>query len=148
MLGNALPSVLMADDDEDDCLLASSAFQEAGMAAKLCLVADGKELMDYLNRNGTFCDPAQSPRPNLILLDLNMPRKDGREALVEIKSDPRLNTIPIVILTTSRQERDIVLCKKAGAVDFVTKPASFEGWVQIVKSLAAYLPRGESGTPA
>ena len=97
--------VLMADDDEDDCLFVGEAFQEMGIAHDLRFVDDGRELLDYLYNEGDFADPEKYPRPNLILLDLNMPRIDGREALAKIKSDPQLNDIPVLILTTSREER-------------------------------------------
>ncbi len=120
-------------------MLAGTAFDEAGIPEELRLVADGKELMEYLYRLGEFTDPERSPRPDLILLDLNMPRKDGREALKEIKSDPQLKNIPIVILTTSSEERDIELCSKAGAATFITKPSDFEEWVEIIRSLHAFL---------
>ena len=118
--------VLMADDDEDDCLLVESAFQEIGIAHDLRFVGDGQELLDYLYNEGDFADPEKYPRPNLILLDLNMPRIDGREALAIIKSDPQLKDIPILILTTSREERDIDLSKQAGASSFLSKPEAFE----------------------
>ena len=110
--------VLMADDDEDDCLLVESAFQDMGIAHDLRFVEDGQELLDYLYNEGDFADPEKSPRPDLILLDLNMPRIDGREALARIKSDPQLKNIPVLILTTSREERDIALSKHAGASSF------------------------------
>jgi CheY-like chemotaxis protein len=132
--------ILMADDDEDDCLLAKSALEEIGMTKGLRIVGDGGELMEYLYRQGRFSDSALSPRPDLILLDLNMPRKDGREVLGKIKSDPQLQSIPVVILTTSREERDIALCKKAGASALITKPVMFEEWVEVAKSLFGYLP--------
>lgn len=139
MTGWSPCTILMADDDEDDCLLASSAFEEAGMRVELRLVEDGRELMEYLRHQGVFSDPEHSPRPDLILLDLNMPKKDGREALVEIKSDPEFGGIPVVILTTSREERDIELCRKTGAASFISKPNDFGEWVKIVESLAGYL---------
>ncbi|MGP8090609.1 MAG: response regulator, partial [Syntrophobacteraceae bacterium] len=107
--------VLMADDDEDDCLLVESAFKETDLVHELRFVGDGRELLDYLYNEGDFSDLEKYPRPNLILLDLNMPRIDGREALAIIKSDPRLQNIPILILTTSREERDIALAEGAGA---------------------------------
>ena len=129
----------MADDDEDDCLLVSSAFEIAGTAGKVLMVGDGGELIEYLNREGAFSDPARSPRPDLILLDLNMPRKDGREALSEIKSDPRFNDVPVVVLTTSSADRDIVFCHKTGAASFITKPVMFEDWVKLVEALPAFL---------
>ncbi len=118
--------VLMADDDEDDCLLVESAFQDMGIAHVLRFVEDGQELLDYLYNEGDFADPEKSPRPDLILLDLNMPRIDGREALARIKSDPQLKNIPVLILTTSREERDIALSKHAGASSFLSKPEEFE----------------------
>ena len=128
-------SVLMADDDEEDCLLANEAFSESGLKATFSCVEDGMELMDYLferSRSDTIS------LPDLILLDLNMPRKDGREALLEIKAEPALQHIPIVILTTSREEKDIAFAAKAGANTFITKPATFDEWVEIMKSLAEH----------
>jgi CheY-like chemotaxis protein len=119
-------NVLMADDDTDDCLLVKSAFQEMGIAHDLRFVGDGKELLEYLYNLGGFADPEKCPRPNLILLDLNMPRIDGREALARIKSDPQLKNIPILVLSTSREERDMEWSKKAGASSFLTKPEVFE----------------------
>jgi len=138
------PVILMADDDEDDCLLAGLAFEKAGMVVEWHIVRDGSELMDYLYRRGRFSGPAPDPFPDLILLDLNMPKKDGREALREIKSDPSLMGIPVVILTTSREERDIVLCNEAGASSFTTKPVMFEEWVKMARSLSGYLPKRNS----
>ena len=117
--------VLVADDDENDCLLVESAFQDMGIAHVLRFVGDGQELLDYLYNEGDFADPEKSPRPDLILLDLNMPRIDGREALARIKSDPQLKNIPVLILTTSREERDIALSKHAGASSFLSKPEEF-----------------------
>src|ERR1043166_7596979 len=94
-------TILMADDDADDRQLTKEAFEESRIANDLRFVEDGVELMDYLYRRGKYQDPTVSPRPGLILLDLNMPKKDGREALKEIKSDPKLKHIRVVILTTS-----------------------------------------------
>jgi CheY-like chemotaxis protein len=130
---------LMADDDEDDCLLVKSAFEITGTAREAHIVGDGGKLMEYLNREGEYSDPAKSPRPDLILLDLNMPCKDGRESLKEIKSDPRFKDIPVVVLTTSGEERDIAFCRAAGASAFITKPVMFEDWVKMVRSLTAFL---------
>jgi CheY-like chemotaxis protein len=118
--------VLMADDDEDDCHLVESAFREIGIAHDLRFVGDGKELLNYLYNKGDFADPEKCPRPRLIFLDLNMPRIDGREALARIKSDPQLRDIPILILTTYKEERDIALSKQAGASSFLSKPEMFE----------------------
>jgi len=128
-------TILMADDDEDDCLLAQAAFEYAGLTGELRLVENGKQLLEYLRRQGDYINPEQTPRPDLILLDLNMPRMDGREALKIIKSDPRLKDIPIVILTTSTEQRDIDFCAGAGACNFITKPVAFEEWVETVTAL-------------
>jgi CheY-like chemotaxis protein len=133
--------ILMADDDDDDCLLVRSAFEEAGRAEGVRFVPDGLELMNYLHRIGEYADPDHSPRPDLILLDLNMPRKDGREALKEIKAGSNLRSIPIVVLTTSKEERDIEFCREAGASSFVTKPVMFKEWVAVVDALMAYLQK-------
>src|SRR5215216_4067682 len=100
-------TILIADDDEDDRLMLRDAFGEARLGMDLRAVHDGVELLDYLNRRGRYTDPEQSPRPALILLDLNMPRMDGREALATIKQDPALRSIPVVILTTSKDEQDV-----------------------------------------
>lgn len=123
--------VLMADDDEEDCFLAREAFSESGVKAAFSCVEDGMELMDYLSEHS-------QPRalPDLILLDLNMPRKDGREALLEIKAEPTLQDIPIVILTTSEEQKDKAFTLEAGANSFITKPATFDEWVEIMKALA------------
>jgi CheY-like chemotaxis protein len=134
--GEDQAAVLMADDDAEDCMLATEAFAESGANAAFSCVADGVELMDYLAKRSR--SDAKS-LPNLILLDLNMPRKDGRKALIEIKSDPALQHIPILILTTSKEEKDISFSMKAGAKSFITKPATFDEWVKIMKSLASEL---------
>jgi two-component system, response regulator len=125
--------VLMADDDEDDCHLVESAFQEMRIAHDLRSVVDGKELLDYLYNKGDFADPEKFPRPNLILLDLNMPRIDGREALKKIKSDPKLSDISILILTTSTEDRDIVFSRQAGASSFLIKTVDFEELAKILE---------------
>jgi CheY-like chemotaxis protein len=130
--------ILMADDDEDDRLMAKEAFEEAKLANELRFVLDGEELMDYLNHQGKYSDPADAPRPGLILLDLNMPKKDGREALAEIKADPNLKQIPIVVLTTSKAEEDIYRTYDLGVNSFITKPVSFEGMVFVITTLAQY----------
>ena len=131
-------TILMADDDEDDRLMAKEALDEARLANDIRFVVDGEELLDYLHRRGKFTDPADSPRPGLILLDLNMPKKDGREALEEIKADPDLRLIPIVVLTTSEAEEDIYRSYDLGVNSFITKPVSFEGLVYVITALAQY----------
>jgi CheY-like chemotaxis protein len=131
-------TILMADDDADDRLLAKEALEESHLANALYFVEDGEELMQYLRREGRFSDPLLSPRPGLILLDLHMPKKDGREALKEIKSDALLREIPIVVLTTSKAEEDVYRTYSLGVNSFITKPVSFEGMVEIMKTLTHY----------
>ena len=130
--------ILMADDDPDDRLLAKDALEESRLMNELQFVEDGEELMDYLHRRGKYQDLTNTPLPGLILLDLNMPRKDGREALAEIKADPRLKRIPVVVLTTSKAEEDIFITYDLGVSGFVIKPVSLEGLVQVMKSLIQY----------
>ena len=131
-------TVVIADDDQEDRMLMEEAFEESRLANTLAFVEDGEELLDYLHRRNGFTDPGTSPRPGLILLDLNMPRKDGREALEEIKADPSLRQIPIVVMTTSKAEEDIVRSYDLGVNSFITKPVSFEGLVDVVKTLGRY----------
>lgn len=131
-------TILMADDDEDDRLMTKEAFEEAKLVNELRFVEDGEELLDYLYHRGKYTDPESFPRPGLILLDLNMPRKDGREALKDIKSDPDLRQIPIVVLTTSKAEEDIYRSYDLGVNSFITKPVSFEGMVFVITTLAQY----------
>lgn len=144
--------ILLADDDPDDRMLAKEALEESRLANQLHFVEDGEELLDYLYRRGAYADPASSPRPGLILLDLNMPRKDGREALREIKADPQLRAIPIVVLTTSKAEEDIYRSYDLGVSSFITKPVTFEGLVEVMRTLGKYwfeiveLPRPAGGS--
>jgi CheY-like chemotaxis protein len=141
----------MADDDPDDRLMAKEAFEESRVANDLRFVTDGEELLDYLYQRGQYSNPASCPRPGLILLDLNMPRKDGREALREIKSDPNLRNIRVVILTTSKAEEDIYRTYNLTAASYITKPVTFAGLVDVIKTLGKYwleiveLPGEESG---
>ena len=144
--------ILMADDDPDDRQLTREAFEEAKLANDLRFVEDGVELLDYLHRRGKFADPATSPRPGIILLDLNMPRKDGREALQELKQDPRFRAIRVIILTTSKAEEDILRTYNLSAASYITKPVTFEALVDVVKTLGKYwleiveLPPDGNGT--
>ncbi len=131
-------TILMADDDPEDRMLAQDALEEARLANDLRFVEDGEELMDYLKRRGEYADPKNSPRPGMVLLDLNMPRKDGREALQEIKSDPDLKTLPVIILTTSEADEDILRSYDLGASSYITKPVTFEGLVKIMMALKTY----------
>jgi CheY-like chemotaxis protein len=131
-------TILMADDDPDDRMLAQEAWEENRLANDLHFVQDGEELMDYLHRRGKYTHLAGAPLPGLILLDLNMPKKDGREALREIKANPHLRRIPIVVLTTSKAEEDILRSYDLGVNSFITKPVTFEALVDVVKTLARY----------
>lgn len=129
----------MADDDEDDRDLARQAIQSPALAEQMRFVEDGQDLMDYLSRQGRYADPAvDAPRPSVILLDLNMPRKNGREALAEIKSDEDLRGIPVVVLTTSRNESDIAATYDLGGSSFITKPATFAGLVDAMNTWQRY----------
>jgi len=128
----------MADDDPEDRMLAQDALEEARLDNELHFVTDGEELIEYLNRNGKYEELKTQPLPGLILLDLNMPRKDGREALQEIKSNPKLRHIPIVVLTTSTAEVDIVKTYDLGVNSFITKPVTFEGLVDVMRGLGRY----------
>lgn len=131
-------TILIADDDPDDCMLTKEALEESRLANSLHCVGDGEDLMDYLHRRGTYTALANSPLPGLILLDLNMPKKNGREALQEIKADPDLRRIPIVVLTTSKAEEDVYRTYDLGVNSFITKPVDFESLVTIMKTLAKY----------
>ncbi|TVR68695.1 MAG: response regulator [Sphaerobacteraceae bacterium] len=140
----------MADDDDDDRMFAREALSENRLANDLHFVGDGEELMDYLLHQGNYADPATSPRPRLILLDLNMPNMDGREALEAIKAEPGLRQIPVVVLTTSTAEADIFASYDLGASSYITKPVTFDGLVNAMRQLGQYwfeivdLPGGES----
>jgi two-component system response regulator len=128
----------MADDDADDREMTKEAFEESHLANDLRFVEDGAELMDYLLRRGKYINPDDSPRPGILLLDLNMPKKDGREALREIRDNPELQKIRVIVLTTSKAEEDIYRTYELGAVSFISKPVKFESLVDIVKTLGHY----------
>jgi len=130
--------ILMADDDDDDRLLTRDAVTEAGLNGDLHFVENGEELLDYLCHRGKYQSPAEAPRPGLILLDLNMPLKDGREALKEIRADPELRRIPVVVLTTSKADTDIGAIYELGANSFISKLFQFEALVGVMKMLSKY----------
>jgi len=130
--------ILLADDDEEDRMLACDALAESRLSNDITCVTDGEDLMDYLRRRGKYAPPVEAPRPGLILLDLNMPKKDGREALREIKSDPELRQISVVVLTTSKAEEDIYSSYDSGASSFISKPVTFDGLVDVMKGLGQY----------
>ncbi|MBL4689124.1 MAG: response regulator [Nannocystaceae bacterium] len=138
MKTNSGITVLMADDDPDDCLLTQDAWDDCKIENELRFVHDGEELLAYLRHKGKYCDPATAPRPGLILLDLNMPRMDGREALAEIKGDPNLRQIPVVVLTTSSVDEDILRAYDLGVSSFVTKPVTFDRLMKTIGDLGNY----------
>lgn len=131
-------TILMADDDLDDCEMTREAFAANHLANDLRFVGDGVELMDYLKRRGKYAAPGLAPTPGLILLDLNMPKKDGREALEEIKADPTLREIPVIVLTTSKEEEDIHRSYQLHANSYITKPVTFESLIALVSALGKY----------
>lgn len=131
-------TILYADDDEDDRMLVRDALAESRLRNDLRFVEDGEQLLDYLHRRGKWKDPKLSPRPGLILLDLNMPRLDGREALAEIKKSQELRRIPVVVLTTSKAEEDVLRSYDLGVNSFITKPVTFEALVELMRVLGRY----------
>jgi CheY-like chemotaxis protein len=133
-----MATILMAEDDPDDRLLIMDAFKETQLPNTLRFVEDGQALMDYLHHRNHYKTVEAAPRPSLILLDLNMPEKDGRQALVEIKADPNLRKIPVVVLSTSSDRQDILESYAIGASSFIAKPVSFDGLVDIIKTVARY----------
>jgi len=132
------PVILMAEDDADDRLLARDALAKTRSAGELRFVESGEELLDYLWHRGNYRDAAHAPRPGLILLDLNMPKKDGREVLREIKADPDLRRIPVVVLTTSGADTDIATVYELGANSFITKPVRFDALCKVMKTISDY----------
>jgi CheY-like chemotaxis protein len=131
-------NILLAEDDADDRYLINEALDESGVSCQLFIVEDGDELLDYLQRRGKYQDEQAWPQPSLILLDLNMPRLDGREALSLIKTNPELRGIPIVVLTTSRAEEDVLRTYSLGVSGFITKPVSFTGLREVMETISKY----------
>jgi CheY-like chemotaxis protein len=138
MADGAASMILMAEDDEEDRLLAQEALAEVNAVNELRFVVDGEDLMDYLHQRGEHGPGADAPRPAIILLDLNMPRKDGREALAEIKSDPDLRHIPVVVFTTSKDDRDVISTYGLGANSYITKPSRFTTLVEVMRGFSDY----------
>jgi CheY-like chemotaxis protein len=130
-------NILIADDDDDDLFLSIEALKQSRLKNNVYCVHDGEELMDFLNHNGKY-SKENSPIPDLILLDLNMPKKNGKEALKEIRNNEDLKHIPVVVLTTSQAEQDIINTYKLGANSYITKPVNFDGLVDIMKTLKTY----------
>jgi two-component system response regulator len=130
-------TIVLADDDPDDRALVREALEEAGLHVDLRTVGDGTELLQYLRREGRFVK-AEAPKPDLILLDLNMPRMSGHEVLEHLRADPRLKALPVVVLTTSNREDDVVRTYELGGNSFITKPSSFPGLVDVMRALDKY----------
>jgi CheY-like chemotaxis protein len=130
-------TILMADDDEDDRELARDALDGTRLGERMEFVVDGQDLIDYLRHDGPYV-AAPTPRPSIILLDLNMPRKDGREALAELKADESLRQIPVVVLTTSRDEVDVQNAYDLGASSYITKPVTHTQLVEVMRLVARY----------
>lgn len=139
-VGAAKPIVriMIADDDPDDRLLIEEALEEAHFDCPVEFFTDGQDLLDYLYGRGDYAHRPQALLPSLLLLDLNMPRMDGREALQKIKQDPRLRRIPVVVLTTSSSEEDVLQAYDLGANSFITKPAAFRDLVEAMEAISGY----------
>jgi CheY-like chemotaxis protein len=147
MTANTQP-ILLVEDTPEDAEATLRAFKKAGMANPIFHCQDGDDALDYLRNEGKYKDPAKAPRPGMILLDLNMPGTDGREVLSEIKADERLRQIPVIVLTTSADERDIQSCYRDGANSYIQKPVDMKGFLESIQRLVDYwyhivlLPKG------
>jgi len=139
-------TILIVDDDEDDIFFAERALKRVGLEAIVQSVGDGVELMDYLHQKGKY-KPEKAPRPDLILLDLNMPKKNGKEALAEIRADKALRHIPVILFTTSSAEQDILACYRLGANSYIRKPVTFDAMVETMEMLGRYWARFVSLPP-
>ncbi len=127
--------ILIAEDDPDDRLVINHVFKESGLSGTLIFVQNGEELLDYLFRREKYAENEPSPRPACILLDLNMPKKDGREALWEIRQNPAFKELPIIVLSTSGSDHDKTYCSGLGVADYITKPDSFAGLMELMKKI-------------
>jgi CheY-like chemotaxis protein len=141
--------ILLVEDSPEDFEATLRAFQKSGLKNTVLRCEDGDEALDYLHRRGKYADPDSSPRPGVILLDLNLPGTDGRQVLSEIKNSERLRDIPVVVLTTSADERDITACYRAGANSYIQKPVDIDGFMKAIERLNGYwfevviLPKGD-----
>jgi len=131
-------TILIAEDNSDDCVLVQTAFQQVDIPYNLFCVPDGIELLNFLRHQANYADPAWAPKPDLVLLDLNMPRMDGRQALAEMKADPGLRSIPVVVLSNSSLQEDILRTYDLGGAGYIIKPPTLEGMVEVVKVLKQY----------
>jgi CheY-like chemotaxis protein len=130
--------LVMVDDDEDDCYLVEAALKDACFNCTFRCIQDGRDMIDYLERNGQYLDAKAAPYPDLILLDLNMPQMNGREVLARLKRDPRFRSIPVIILTTSASTEDVRICYDLGANSYIIKQAHFDGLLSAIQTLKAY----------
>ncbi|MDP9121117.1 MAG: response regulator [Acidobacteriota bacterium] len=130
--------ILLIEDSPEDFEATRRAFRKSGLKNPIFLCADGDEALDFLNRRGRYADPALSPRPGIVLLDLNLPGTDGRQVLEEIKGDDNLKEIPVIVLTTSSDERDVAACYRAGANSYVQKPVDLDGFMRAIERLNGY----------
>lgn len=140
--------ILLVEDSPEDFETTERAFRRSGLKNPIFRCSDGDEALDFLHRRGGYADPDKAPRPGVILLDLNLPGTDGREVLSDIKADPALQQIPVIVLTTSNDDRDIDACYRAGASSYIQKPVDLEGFMKAIERLNDYwfevviLPRG------
>lgn len=135
---NPTKTILIAEDSDDDFFATERAFRKSGLLNPIQRCSNGDQVLDYLYRRGEFSDPEKSPRPGIVLLDLNLPGTDGREVLRIVKSDQKLHKIPVIVLTTSDAEQDIVRCYDAGANSYVKKPVDMHGFVLAITRLHEY----------
>jgi len=144
------PPILIVEDSPEDFEATCRAFARAGVESKIYRCQDGDELLSYVQRTDRFSAPGAAPRPGLILLDLNLPGTDGRDALAVLKRDPELREIPVVVLTTSSDDRDIDWCYRLGANSYIQKPVDLDQYMRLIRLIAEYwlhtvmLPKGEA----
>lgn len=131
-------TILLADEDLDDCLMIRDAMQEAGVTHELLVVHNGEEALDFLHHRGAFTDIVKYPVPALLLLDLKMPKLDGRETLALIKADPALKRLPVIVLTTSHADSDIETCYALGANSYISKPVTYDALIQVMRTIKAF----------
>ena len=130
--------ILLVEDSPEDFETTERAFRRSGLKNPIYRCADGDEALDFLHRRGQYSDPDKAPRPGVILLDLNLPGTDGREVLSEIKNDPGLKQIPVIVLTTSKDERDVEVCYRCGANSYIQKPVDLDGFMKAIERLNDY----------
>lgn len=138
MAEGKLVKILLVEDNMDDIMITKKALKEAKLVNELYIARDGQEALDFLQRQGAYQDPATSPKPGLILLDINLPKLDGVEVLTRIKQDPTLRRIPVIMLTVSKRDEDVVKSYDNGCNSFLQKPVEFDAFVQLIKDIGLY----------